>query len=127
MNTRQAVRPVWLLAAFLMMMDALTTYLAFTWPTGAMGVAEGNPLMASAFGAVGVGGAMLLKALIGIGCAWVLAIRTDRGRFFDPVLFKSVSNDRVKQVGMYALTFTVLIMGLVVGNNLRALALLAGA
>lgn len=119
LTVKQAVRPMWLLGAFLMMMDALTTYLAFTWP--GMVAVEANPLVNAGFATIGVAGTMVLKALIGIGSVALLAYRSERGRFFRPVLFHRVSNDRVRQVAIYTLAFTVLIMGLVVGNNLRAL------
>ena len=125
LTVKQAVRPVWLLAALLMMLDALTTYLAFAWPTGAYGVAEANPLMVAGFAAFGVAGTMILKALVGILSVWVLAVRTDRGRFFRPRIFKNVSNDRIRQVAMYTLVVSVLIMGLVVGNNIRAILMIA--
>lgn len=119
LTVKQAVRPMWLLGAFLMMMDALTTYLAFTWP--GMVAVEANPLMNAGFATIGVAGTMVLKALIGIGSVALLAYRSERGRFFQPWLLHKVSNDRVRQVAIYTLAFTVLIMGLVVGNNLRAL------
>lgn len=125
LTVKQAVRPMWLLAAFLMMMDALTTYLAFTWP--GMVAIEANPLMNAGFATIGIAGTMILKALIGIGSVWLLAYRSEHGRFFRPVLFPRVSNDRVRQVAIYSLAFAVLVMGLVVGNNLRALLLMGAA
>ena len=121
LTTKQIIRPFWILAAALMVADATTTYIAFTAP-GYVAV-EGNPVMVAMFDQVGVGATMALKALIGVLACWFLAVRIERGRFFEPRLFKKVSNNAVRLVALYSLTFTLLLMGLVVGNNLRALLL----
>ena len=122
--TRSFIRPFWLVGATLMVADAVTTYLALSalGPSG-----EGNPLAVWAIEHFTLAGMCIAKAIIGVLMVYRLAVLTDRGHRFEwmsrlrPRFWKgAVEEWRVRRSAAWALAFTCLLMGLVVGNNIRA-------
>jgi hypothetical protein len=120
LTVRQIIRPFWLIGAFLMMMDGLTTYFALS---GTEGAREGNPIMAAVMGAIGLALTCGLKGVIGILMVYRLAVISERGHRYEwmnrSVFLRKQSLTKVRKHAAYALAFTVLIMGMVVGNNLN--------
>ena len=108
------IRSFWLLAALLMLADALTTWYALR-----LGLAEGNPLAVWSMYHLGVRNDLILKVLVCVPVVWGMAVFSDwgirRGSRF------------VRNSGIIALVGTTAIMSAVVGNNLALIALTLGA
>lgn len=126
---RQMIRPFWFVGALLMMLDGLTTYIALTLHADA-GAREGNPIAQWAIDHIGVAGMCSLKVLIGIAMMWRLAAAADRGHrvaFLNRGLaFRKRPLWKVRRNAAWTLAFSLVLMGVVVGNNLRAIVTLAG-
>lgn len=127
-TARQLLRPFWFVGALLMMLDGLTTYLALTYHADA-GAREGNPLGVWAIDHLGLEGMCIAKVLIGVAMMWRLAATADRGhrwRFLNRgLLFRKRPIWVVRRNAAWTLAFSLVLMGVVVGNNLRAIASLA--
>jgi hypothetical protein len=123
------VRPFWLAGAFLMMMDGLTTYLALTMSGDGYGAREGNPVMAHLVEVIGLAGMCVVKGMIGVCMVWRLAAIADHGHRWEwmnrGLLFRPRPLWKVQRSATWALAFTLVLMGVVVGNNLRAVLTLA--
>lgn len=121
---RQMLRPFWFVGALLMMLDGLTTYLALTYHAD-KGAREGNPLAAWAIEHIGVAGMCALKVLIGVAVMWRLAAAADRGHRIEwlnrTLLFRKRPMWKVRRNAAWVLAFSLVLMGIVVGNNLRAI------
>lgn len=119
MSLRSFIRPFWLAGALLMMLDGLTTYIALTTVDGAR---EANPLMNNVIGLIGLELMCALKVIVGVACCWRLAVISERGHRYDwmnrSLLFRPKPKETVQRNAAWALSFTVTIMGIVVGNNL---------
>ena len=77
---RQMLRPFWFVGALLMMLDALTTYIALTYYSRLRpGAREGNPIGVWAIEHLGVAGMCIAKTLIGVAMMWRLAATAERG------------------------------------------------
>lgn len=123
-TARQLLRPFWFVGALLMMLDGLTTYLALTFFERA-GAREGNPIAVWAIEHVGVGGMCALKVLIGVTMMWRLAATADRGHRISwlnrSVLLRRRPLWKVRRNAAWTLAFSLVLMGVVVGNNIRAI------
>ena len=123
-TARQLLRPFWFVGALLMMLDGLTTYVALTF-FAEQGAREGNPLGVWAIEHLGVAGMCAAKVLIGILMMWRLAATADRGHRTEwmnrGLLLRRRPRWRVQRNAAWTLAFSVLLMGVVVGNNLRAI------
>jgi hypothetical protein len=121
---RQMLRPFWFVGALLMMLDGLTTYIALTFFHD-QGAREGNPLGVWAIGHIGVAGMCTLKVLIGVAMMWRLAATADRGhrsRWMNRgILLRERPAWKVRRNAAWALAFSLVLMGVVVGNNIRAI------
>lgn len=119
-----SVRPFWLAGAFLMAMDGLTTYLALTLTSESHGAREANPVAVFAIDHIGLPAMCILKGVIGIICVWRLAAVAERGHRYAwmnrDLLFRPRPVWKVQRSATYALAFTLVLMGVVVGNNVRA-------
>ena len=127
---RQMLRPFWFVGALMMMLDGLTTYLALTYHAEA-GAREGNPLAAWAIEHIGVAGMCILKVLIGVAVMWRLAAAADHGHRI-PVLNRTIFLQqrpmwKVRRNAAWTLAFSLVLMGVVVGNNIRAIVTLWNA
>jgi hypothetical protein len=126
---RQMLRPFWLVGALLMMLDGLTTYIALS-RHSEQGAREGNPIGIWAIDQFGLAGMCTLKVLIGVLMMWRLAATADRGHQFEwlnrSVLLRKQPSWKVRRNAAWALAFSLVLMGVVVGNNLRAIVTLAG-
>lgn len=124
LSSRQMLRPFWLAGALLMLLDGLTTYIALTWHADD-GAREGNPLGVWAIEHLGVGGMCALKVLIGVTMVWRLAVTAERGHKYAwmnrGLLLQQRPEWKVRRNAAWALAFSVLLMGVVVGNNIRAI------
>ncbi len=129
LSARQLLRPFWLVGALLMMLDGLTTYYALT-HLADEGAREGNPIGVWAIEHVGVAGMCTLKVLIGVAMVWRLAVTAERGHKYAwmnrGLLLQKRPEWKVRRNAAWALAFSVLLMGVVVGNNVRAIVGLAG-
>ena len=127
-TSRQMLRPFWLAGALLMLLDGLTTYIALTRHADD-GAREGNPIGVWAIEHLGVGGMCTLKVLIGVAMVWRLAVTAERGHKYEwmnrGLLLQKRPEWKVRRNAAWALAFSVLLMGVVVGNNLRAIISLA--
>jgi hypothetical protein len=125
---RQILRPFWFVGALMMMLDGLTTYLALTWYSE-HGAREGNPLAVWAMEHIGVAGTCTLKVLIGVAMMWRLATTAERGHKLEwlnrGLLLRKRPTWKVRRNAAWALAFSLVLMGVVVGNNLRAMISLA--
>lgn len=121
---RQLVRPFWVVGAMLMMLDGLTTYIALT-EHHQNGAREGNPIAVWAIGHLGVTGMCVAKVLIGVTMMWRLAAAVDRGHRITwlnrSLLGRQRPSWKVRRNAAWTLAFSVVLMGVVVGNNIRAL------
>jgi hypothetical protein len=121
---RQILRPFWFVGALLMMLDGLTTYIALTY-FAQDGAREGNPLGVWAIDQVGVAGMCTLKVLIGVLMMWRLAVAADRGHRFEMLNRGLFLRKRptwiVRRNAAWTLAFSLFLMGVVVGNNVRAI------
>lgn len=125
---RQLLRPFWCAGALLMMLDGLTTYIALTY-FAEDGAREGNPLGVWVIDQIGVAGMCTAKVLIGVLMMWRLAIAAERGHRWSLLNRSILLRERpmwiVRRNAAWALAFSVVLMGVVVGNNLRAIVSLA--
>jgi hypothetical protein len=121
---RQILRPFWFVGALMMMLDGLTTYIALTLHTE-NGAREGNPIAVWAIEHIGVAGTCTLKVLIGVAMMWRLADTVERGHRFEwqnrGLLLRKRPTWKVRRNAAWALAFSLVLMGVVVGNNLRAI------
>ena len=121
---RQLIRPFWVVGAFLMMLDGLTTYIALTF-FAEQGAREGNPLGVWVIEQIGVAGMCIAKVIIGVAMMWRLAAAADRGhrmRLLNRSLtFRNRPEWKVRRNAAWTLALSVVLMGVVVGNNLRAI------
>lgn len=129
--TRAMLRPFWFVGALLMMLDSLTTWIALTMAKNVSGInaREANPIAVYVIDHLGLSGMCILKAIIGVLCIWRLAAVADHGHRWAwmykirPFWWKGpVSLERVQVSGAYCLALSIMIMGIVVGNNLKAIA-----
>lgn len=124
LTTRQMLRPFWLAGALLMMLDGLTTYLALTMHADD-GAREGNPIAQWAIDQIGVAGMCAAKVVIGVAMMWRLAATAERGHRYEwmnrDLLLRRKPAWKVRRGAAWALAFSVVLMGVVVGNNVRAL------
>lgn len=125
---RQLLRPFWFVGALVMMLDGLTTYMALTFHSD-RGAREGNPIAVWAIEQIGVAGTCILKVLIGVAMMWRLAATADRGHRFTwlnrGLLLRRQPDWKVRRNAAWALAFSLVLMGVVVGNNLRTIINLA--
>ena len=125
---RQMIRPFWFVGALMMMLDGLTTYIALAFHSD-RGAREGNPLAAWAIDHLGLAGMCTLKVLIGVAMMWRLAATADRGHkvaWLNRSLFlRRRPAWKVRRNAAWTLAFSLVLMGVVVGNNLRAILTLA--
>lgn len=123
-TVRQLLRPFWFVGALMMMLDGLTTYMALTFHADA-GAREGNPIAVWAMDNIGVAGTCILKVLIGVAMMWRLAAAADHGHKHTwlnrSILFRKRPEWKVRRNAAWALAFSLVLMGVVVGNNLRAI------
>lgn len=121
---RQLLRPFWFVGALLMMLDGLTTYIALTF-FHEEGAREGNPLGVWVIDRIGVAGMCVLKVLIGVVVMWRLAAAADRGHRIAwlnrSLLFRERPMWKVRRNAAWTLAFSLVLMGIVVGNNIRAI------
>jgi len=121
---RQMLRPFWCVGALLMMLDGLTTYLALTLHDDD-GVREGNPIAVWAIEHLGVTGMCITKVLIGVAMMWRLAATAERGHrvawLNRSLLLRKRPSWKVRRNAAWTLAFSLVLMGVVVGNNLRAI------
>lgn len=121
---RQILRPFWFVGALMMMLDGLTTYIALTLHADA-GAREGNPIAVWAIEHIGVAGTCILKVLIGVAMMWRLATTAERGHKFEwlnrGLLLRKRPTWKVRRNAAWALAFSLVLMGIVVGNNLRTI------
>jgi hypothetical protein len=126
---RQLIRPFWIVGAFLMMLDGLTTYIALTYHAD-QGAREGNPIGVWAIEHLGVAGMCTAKVLIGVAMMWRLAAAADRGHRIAwlnrGLNLRNRPEWKVRRNAAWTLAFSVVLMGVVVGNNLRAIVTLWG-
>lgn len=126
---RQMLRPFWFVGALMMMLDGLTTYIALTFHADA-GAREGNPIAVWAIDHIGVAGMCIAKVLIGVAVMWRLAAAADRGhriRFLNrTILLRERPLWQVRRNAAWTLAFSLVLMGIVVGNNIRAIVTLSG-
>ena len=123
-TAREILRPFWCFGALLMMLDGVTTYIALTFFADA-GAREANPLAVWAIGHVGVAGMCTIKVLIGVVMMWRLATTADRAHRTDwlnrSVLLRRRPRWKVQRNAAWALAFSVVLMGIVVGSNIHAI------
>lgn len=123
-TSRQLLRPFWFVGALMMMLDGLTTYIALTFHADS-GAREGNPIAVWAIEQIGVAGMCIVKVLIGVAMMWRLATTAERGHKFTwlnrGLLLRERPTWKVRRSAAWALAFSLVLMGIVVGNNLRAI------
>lgn len=123
-TVRQLLRPFWFVGALLMMLDGLTTYIALTFFADA-GAREVNPLGVWAIEHLGVAGTCTLKVLLGVFVMWRLATTADRGHRHEwmnrGVTLRRRPRWKVQRNAAWALAFSLVLMGVVVGSNLHAI------
>jgi hypothetical protein len=121
---RQLLRPFWFVGALMMMLDGLTTYIALTFHADS-GAREGNPIAVWAMEHIGIAGTCVLKVLIGVAMMWRLAATADHGHKFAwlnrGLFFRKRPTWKVRRNAAWALAFSLVLMGVVVGNNLRTI------
>lgn len=121
---RQLLRPFWFVGALLMMLDGLTTYIALTFFADE-GAREGNPIGVWAIEHLGIAGMCTVKVLIGVAMMWRLAATADRGhrsKWMNRGIFLRERPEwKVRRNAAWALAFSLVLMGVVVGNNIRAI------
>jgi hypothetical protein len=124
LTARQILRPFWFVGAFLMMLDGVTTYIALTFFADA-GAREGNPIAVWALEHLGVAGMCTVKVVIGVVMMWRLAATADRGHRADwlnrGLTLRRRPRWKVQRNAAWTLAFSVVLMGIVVGNNIRAI------
>ena len=121
---RQLLRPFWFVGALMMMLDGLTTYLALTYHSED-GAREGNPIAVWAIEHLGVAGMCIVKVLIGVAVMWRLAATADRGHKVSwlnrNLWLQKRPLWKIRRNAAWTLAFSLVLMGVVVGNNLRAI------
>lgn len=121
---RQLLRPFWVVGALLMMLDGLTTYLALTYHSE-NGAREANPIAVWAIDHLGVAGMCVAKVLIGVAMMWRLAAAADHGHRVGwmnrGLTLRRRPEWKVRRNAAWTLAISVVLMGIVVGNNLRAI------
>jgi hypothetical protein len=126
---RQILRPFWFVGALMMMLDGLTTYIALTFHAE-QGAREANPIAVWAIEHLGVAGMCIVKVLIGVAMMWRLAATADRGHrvawLNRGLLLRKRPSWKVRRNAAWTLAFSLVLMGVVVGNNLRAIISLSG-
>ena len=126
---RQLLRPFWFVGALMMMLDGLTTYIALTFHKDD-GAREGNPLAVWAIDHLGVTGMCVVKVLIGVAMMWRLAATAERGHRVSwmnrSLLLQKRPLWKVQRNAAWTLAFSLVLMGVVVGNNIRAIVSLRG-
>jgi len=126
---RQLLRPFWFVGALLMMLDGLTTYIALE-HFGNDGAREGNPIGVWAIEHLGVAGMCAAKVLIGVAMMWRLAATADHGHRVEwlnrGLLLQRRPRWKVQRNAAWTLAFSLVLMGVVVGNNVRAIVSLWG-
>jgi len=128
-TVRQLLRPFWFFGALLMMLDGLTTWIALTFLADD-GAREGNPIGQWAIDHIGVTGMCVAKVLIGVTMMWRLVVTADRGHRYRwmnrGILLRERPAWKIRRNAAWALAFSLVLMGVVVGNNLRAIISLGG-
>lgn len=127
-TARQLLRPFWFVGALLMMLDGLTTYIALEY-FGNDGAREGNPIGVWVIDQIGVAGMCAGKVLIGVLMMWSLAATADHGHrveWLNRGLRGRRPRWKVQRNAAWTLAFSLVLMGVVVGNNLRAIVSLWG-
>ena len=123
-TARQLLRPFWFVGALLMMLDGVTTYIALEF-FSEHGAREGNPLAVWAIEHLGVAGMCAVKVLIGVAMMWRLAATADRGHRVEwlnrGLVLRRRPRWKVQRNAAWTLAFSLVLMGVVVGNNLRAI------
>lgn len=126
-TARQLLRPFWFVGALLMMLDGLTTYVALEF-FAEEGAREGNPIGVWAIDRIGVEGMCAAKVLIGVAMMWRLAATADHGHRIEwlnrGLVLRRRPRWKVQRNAAWTLAFSLVLMGVVVGNNLRAIAFL---
>jgi hypothetical protein len=121
---RQLLRPFWFVGALMMMLDGLTTYIALEFHSED-GAREANPLALWAIDHIGITGMCIVKVLIGVAMMWRLAATADRGHkvaWLNRSLFlRKRPLWKVRRNAAWTLAFSLVLMGVVVGNNIRAI------
>jgi hypothetical protein len=107
-----------------MMLDGVTTYIALTFFADA-GAREGNPIAVWAIEHLGVAGMCTVKVVVGIVMMWRLAATADRGHRTEwlnrGLTLRRRPRWKVQRNAAWTLAFSVVLMGMVVGNNIRAI------
>lgn len=123
-TAREILRPFWFFGALLMMLDGVTTYIALTFFADA-GAREANPLAVWAIEHVGVAGMCTIKVLVGVVMMWRLAATADRAHRTEwlnrSLLLRRRPRWKVQRNAAWALAFSVVLMGIVVGSNIHAI------
>lgn len=123
-TARQLLRPFWFVGALLMMLDGLTTYIALEF-FGDKGAREGNPLGVWAIDHLGVAGMCAVKVFIGVAMMWRLAATADHGHRVEwlnrGITMRRRPRWKVQRNAAWTLAFSLVLMGVVVGNNVRAI------
>lgn len=123
-TAREILRPFWFFGALLMMLDGVTTYIALTFFADA-GAREANPLAVWAIEHIGVAGMCTIKVLIGVIMMWRLAATADRAHRTEwmnrSLLLRRRPRWKVQRNAAWALAFSVVLMGIVVGSNIHAI------
>ena len=123
-TAREILRPFWFFGALLMMLDGVTTYIALTFFADA-GAREANPLAGWAIEHVGVAGMCTIKVLVGVVMMWRLAATADRAHRTEwlnrSLLLRRRPRWKVQRNAAWALAFSVVLMGIVVGSNIHAI------
>lgn len=116
---RSFARAVFVLGAALSVADGLSTWYVLS----RRGVGrEANPLVASVIGHLGVGPAMALRSLVGIGVFWLAARRLVDHRVPAHARWSRWRRWRSTHSAAVAYPAAMVATALVVGNNLRAVA-----
>lgn len=130
LTVQQLVRPLWVLVAATMMVDALTTGLAFTM-LAQYDPREANPVFVWLFDRIGVVAAMTLKAVVGVVTVWFLARRaanvTGKGDGRGMLFIRKLPRWKIQRDAVWTMAVMFLVMGLVCGNNIRAVIVQAAA
>ena len=123
-SPRQILRPFWFVGALLMMLDGVTTYIALTFFADA-GAREANPIAVWAIEHLGVAGMCTVKVIVGVVMMWRLAATADHGHRTEwlnrGLTLRRRPLWKVQRNAAWTLAFSLVLMGVVVGNNIRAI------
>lgn len=139
LTEEQIIRPIFWFGCMVMIGDALTTVYALS-VLGSNG-AESNPVMAWMIGAFGLVGAMILRALLGIGVMALLCFRfitgytpkwmskgVDVSSKWPFVRLVDTPKWKIRRAAIWSALFSLTITAIIVGNNVHVLRLIhAGA